>query len=93
MHQLIWNEYSDKFKGLPILILGNKQDVKEAMSMNLVGEIIQLSQMRNREWHFQPVCAKTGDGLYEAVDWITSENKRRVYEKNNDFNMHLSTKL
>ena len=28
--------------------------------------------MENRPWHIQACCAKTGDGLYDGLDWIAT---------------------
>jgi len=35
-----------------------------------VTDKLGLHAMRNRKWYIQAACAKTGDGLYEGLDWL-----------------------
>ena len=37
-----------------------------------VTDKLGLQQMRNRNWYIQSTCATTGDGLYEGLDWLSS---------------------
>ena len=53
-----------------ILVLANKQDVPNCMSLNEVMEKLQLSEIKDREWSVLPTCSLTGQGLEEAIDWI-----------------------
>lgn len=53
-----------------ILILANKQDVPNCMSLNEVMENLQLSEIKDHEWSILPSCSLTGQGLEEAVDWL-----------------------
>lgn len=53
-----------------ILVLANKQDLPNCMSLNDVMESLQLSEIKEREWSILPSCSLTGQGLEEAVDWL-----------------------
>ncbi|MBD3191324.1 MAG: GTP-binding protein [Candidatus Heimdallarchaeota archaeon] len=60
----------------PLLIVANKQDLPEALS---VSELIDkldldnLKKMGKRSWHIQPTIALTGEGVEEAIHWIAIE--------------------
>eukprot|EP01084_Bolivina_argentea_P227364 383989_1 len=69
----------DELRDAALLVLANKQDLPNAMSVNEVTEKLNLAQLRNRHWYCQSTCATTGDGLYEGLDWLSrtlSKNKR-----------------
>eukprot|EP00322_Chrysochromulina_rotalis_P020749 CAMPEP_0115848904 /NCGR_PEP_ID=MMETSP0287-20121206/11170_1 /TAXON_ID=412157 /ORGANISM="Chrysochromulina rotalis, Strain UIO044" /LENGTH=180 /DNA_ID=CAMNT_0003302847 /DNA_START=1485 /DNA_END=2027 /DNA_ORIENTATION=- len=68
---LMLNE--DQLSEAPLLILANKQDLPRAMSTAELTETLDLQQVRNRRWYIQATCATTGDGLYEALDWLSRE--------------------
>lgn len=55
-----------------ILVLANKQDLKNALSPLEVCEIMGLQQLRNRHWHIQGTCAPKGEGLLEGLDWLAN---------------------
>merc|ERR1711878_202632 len=58
-----------------ILVFANKQDLQEAMKPTEIQEKLGLSRIRDRNWHVQPACATSGDGLYEGLTWLTSNHK------------------
>ncbi|KAJ3055101.1 ubiquitinyl hydrolase 1 [Rhizophlyctis rosea] len=61
-----------------VAIILNKQDLPNAMSLKYFEEQLTPIMMRNKklpggegvEWSFNPVCALSGDGLYEVLDWL-----------------------
>ena len=55
-----------------ILILANKQDLPNCMSVTDVMESLQLSEIKDHEWSILPSCSLTGQGLEEAVDWFVA---------------------
>eukprot|EP01084_Bolivina_argentea_P106583 190692_1 len=72
----------DELKDAVVLVLANKQDLPNAMSVNEVTERLSLNKLRNREWFIQSTCATTGDGLYEGLDWLSntlSKKKKKKY--------------
>lgn len=68
----------DDLRGVPVLVLANKQDMHGAMSVKDVSQRLQMDRIRDRQWHVQGTCATTGDGLFEGLDWlaqVTSEKR------------------
>lgn len=61
----------DTLKGVPLLVLANKQDLG-VMSTIEISEKLDLISIRERKWHVQGACALNGEGLYEGLDWIFS---------------------
>jgi small GTP-binding protein len=59
-----------------ILVLANKQDLPNCLSLNSVMEGLQLSEIKDHEWSILPSCSLTGQGLEEAVDWIVQHLDR-----------------
>lgn len=60
----------------PLLIVANKQDLPEALSVSeLIDELDldNLEKMGKRSWHIQPTIALTGEGVEEAIQWIAIE--------------------
>eukprot|EP00005_Dracoamoeba_jomungandri_P003969 CAMPEP_0174259304 /NCGR_PEP_ID=MMETSP0439-20130205/8148_1 /TAXON_ID=0 /ORGANISM="Stereomyxa ramosa, Strain Chinc5" /LENGTH=176 /DNA_ID=CAMNT_0015343135 /DNA_START=21 /DNA_END=551 /DNA_ORIENTATION=- len=52
-----------------LLVLINKQDLPNAMSVAEVSHSLNLQSLK-RKWLAQPCCATSGDGLYEGFDWL-----------------------
>ena len=46
-----------------------------AMKPHEIQEKLGLTRICDRNWHVQPACATTGDGLYEGLAWLTSNHK------------------
>uniref|UniRef100_A0A0A9WU20 ADP-ribosylation factor 6 n=1 Tax=Lygus hesperus TaxID=30085 RepID=A0A0A9WU20_LYGHE len=61
-----------------ILVYANKQDVPDAMRPIEIQEKLGLTKVRDKNWHVQPSCAKTGDGLLEGLTWITENDPRKL---------------
>ena len=60
----------DELREAAVLVLANKQDLPQAMSVAEVTDKLGLHSMRNRKWYIQATCATAGDGLYEGLDWL-----------------------
>lgn len=61
----------------PVLILANKQDLKEAMDVAELSQTLMLHKVRNHDWHIQPSCAITGAGLLDGLGWIAQKLKTK----------------
>ncbi len=70
----------------PILIFANKNDKNNSMSVKEIEEKLKLNLLKVRSYHVQSTCATTGDGLFEGLDWLTEELKRRNYSSANQSN-------
>lgn len=55
-----------------VLILANKQDLPNAMSVAEVTDKLGMHSLRNRRWYTQATCATTGEGLFEGLDWLSA---------------------
>lgn len=53
-----------------VLILANKQDLPDAMTVMELTDALQLHAVKGKQWHVQPSCALTGEGLKEGLDWV-----------------------
>jgi len=68
MHRML-NE--EELRDAVLLCLCNKQDLPNAMCAAEVTDKLGLHSLRQRNWYVQSTCATTGDGLYEALDWLS----------------------
>ncbi|CAD6582454.1 MAG: hypothetical protein CYPHOPRED_002038 [Cyphobasidiales sp. Tagirdzhanova-0007] len=63
--------------GAAMLVLANKQDVRGCMNDVQISEGLDLTQLKDREWHIVACSALTGKGLAEGLDWLTLRLSRR----------------
>eukprot|EP01120_Amphizonella_sp_Union-15-10_P015507 TRINITY_DN79_c0_g1_i2.p1 TRINITY_DN79_c0_g1~~TRINITY_DN79_c0_g1_i2.p1 ORF type:complete len:181 (-),score=42.47 TRINITY_DN79_c0_g1_i2:62-604(-) len=67
----------DELREAVVLVLANKQDLPNAMSVAEVTDKLGLHSLRSRSWYIQATCATTGDGLYEGLDWLANSLKSK----------------
>jgi len=73
---------SDKqMEGVPLLVLANKADLPNAMSLAEVTDKLKLHSLRSRKWYIQLSCCATGDGLYEGFDWLSATLANKEWTK------------
>eukprot|EP01095_Lingulamoeba_sp_RSL-Kostka_P003606 TRINITY_DN1457_c1_g2_i2.p1 TRINITY_DN1457_c1_g2~~TRINITY_DN1457_c1_g2_i2.p1 ORF type:complete len:164 (+),score=38.65 TRINITY_DN1457_c1_g2_i2:201-692(+) len=60
-----------EFNNLKLLVLANKQDLVEAMTVDEVIELLSLNDLEI-DWNCFPCCAVKGEGLLEAFEWFYS---------------------
>merc|ERR1712004_750056 len=46
-----------------LLVLANKQDLPQAMSVDEVSQRLNLNSLKNRTWRIQGSCARNGEGI------------------------------
>lgn len=63
----------DELKDATILVFANKQDLPNALAVSEMTEKLGLHNLRGRKWYVQAACATQGTGLYEGLDWLSSE--------------------
>uniref|UniRef100_A0A7S4CBQ1 Uncharacterized protein n=1 Tax=Eutreptiella gymnastica TaxID=73025 RepID=A0A7S4CBQ1_9EUGL len=61
---------SQDLKDACVLIFANKQDLQNAMNTTELAQKLNLHHVKNHNWHMQPCCGLTGEGLYDGLDWI-----------------------
>jgi len=66
----------DELRDATLLVLANKQDLPNAMSVAEVTDKLGLHSLRSRQWYIQAACATSGDGLYEGLDWLSQALKK-----------------
>uniref|UniRef100_A0A803NR85 ADP-ribosylation factor n=1 Tax=Cannabis sativa TaxID=3483 RepID=A0A803NR85_CANSA len=69
LHRML-NE--DELRYATLLVFANKQDLPNAMSVSEITDKLGLHSMRQRRWYIQAACATAGQGLYEGLDWLSS---------------------
>merc|ERR1712013_181062 len=67
----------DELREATLLVFANKQDLPNALSASELTDKLGLHQIRNRSWYIQATCATSGDGLYEGLDWLSNELKKK----------------
>ncbi|XP_051140761.1 ADP-ribosylation factor 1-like isoform X2 [Andrographis paniculata] len=55
-----------------LLVFANKMDLPNAMKVPEITDILGLHSLRHRRWYIQGTCATSGQGLYEGLDWLSS---------------------
>jgi ADP-ribosylation factor protein 1 len=67
----------DELKNAVVLVYANKQDAPGAMNAKEIAQEMGLVEHRRHMWHVQEASARTGDGLYEGLDWLALALKSR----------------
>eukprot|EP01130_Rhizamoeba_saxonica_P014528 TRINITY_DN6361_c0_g1_i1.p1 TRINITY_DN6361_c0_g1~~TRINITY_DN6361_c0_g1_i1.p1 ORF type:complete len:201 (-),score=25.87 TRINITY_DN6361_c0_g1_i1:42-596(-) len=73
----------DELKDAVLLVLANKQDLPNAVSVSELSEALGLFNLRERIWNVQSTSAIHGSGLVDGLEWLSTAIKRR--KKNRDF--------
>lgn len=63
---------NDQMKVIPVLVLANKQDIPEAATAEEVAEKLKLIQLKTNPWRVQGTCATTGEGIFEAIQMLST---------------------
>ncbi|KAM4619283.1 ADP-ribosylation factor 4-like [Polymixia lowei] len=63
----------DELREAVLLVFANKQDLPNALSVGELTEKLGLQSLRSRTWYVQATCATQGTGLYEGLDWLSTE--------------------
>ena len=67
----------DELRDALLLVFANKQDLPNAMNAAEITDKLGLHSLRNRHWYIQATCATSGDGLYEGLEWLSNNLKRK----------------
>eukprot|EP00052_Salpingoeca_macrocollata_P012453 m.96664 g.96664 ORF g.96664 m.96664 type:complete len:392 (+) comp18487_c2_seq2:151-1326(+) len=61
-----------------VLVLANKQDLPNALSIADVVAALNLQELlKDRQWYCQATCATSGDGLFEGLEWLSNTLKEK----------------
>uniref|UniRef100_A0A8C1PL24 ADP-ribosylation factor-like protein 14 n=1 Tax=Cyprinus carpio TaxID=7962 RepID=A0A8C1PL24_CYPCA len=69
LHRMLAHE---ELQNASVLVLANKQDMKNSMSAAEISQSLTLGSLNARSWHVQACCALTGEGLPASLDWMRS---------------------
>lgn len=63
LNMVSFNSFSTQdLQNASVLVLANKQDMKNSMSAAEISQSLTLSSLTARSWHVQACCALTGEG-------------------------------
>lgn len=68
----------DDLKNAVILVLANKQDMPNALSVGELAKQLELQGLK-QTWHIQGTSATKGEGIYEGLDQLRAmlQNKKK----------------
>lgn len=72
---LMWILQSEEMAGVPVVVLANKQDVKDAQTPAQVASRMGLAELKDRKWFVQGISALTGTGILEAMEELARLTK------------------
>ncbi|CAG9314945.1 unnamed protein product [Blepharisma stoltei] len=58
-------------KSVAVLVLANKADLPNHMSINEIVNRLEIESIENKKWYVQAACAVSGDGLREGLEWLS----------------------
>jgi len=61
----------DQLRDTALLVYANKQDLPNALSVSEIADGLELRNIKNHKWFVQPSCARTKEGLYEGLEWLS----------------------
>jgi ADP-ribosylation factor protein 1 len=63
----------DENQKKPLLLYANKQDMEDSLSSEDITVRLGLTTIHSRPWMVQPCSAKTGEGIYEGLEWLSKK--------------------
>jgi len=66
---------------LPVLVMANKQDMLDALPSDKLVAALNLSAVRDREWHVQACSARDRRGVDEGFAWVLSHAVKGAKEE------------
>ncbi|CAG9803757.1 unnamed protein product [Chironomus riparius] len=70
-----------KRRRVPILLFANKMDCIDALSSVKIAAGLNLEKIENKPWQICSSNALTGEGLYNGVQWLTTQIRECHQEK------------
>jgi len=67
----------DELRDALLLVFANKQDLPNAMNASELTNKLGLPSLHQRQWYIQAACATSGDGLYEGLEWLSTNLRKR----------------
>ncbi|XP_065829665.1 uncharacterized protein [Oscarella lobularis] len=70
-----------KLKDAMLLVIANKQDLPNSLTVDEVTKKLDLGSITSHSWHIQGAVAINGDGLYEGLDWLCDQIRMKELKK------------
>ncbi|XP_062584187.1 ADP-ribosylation factor 1-like, partial [Saccostrea cucullata] len=70
---------SPEMRGVPVLVIANKQDLPGAMKVTEISDLMTLHKIASRDWFIQAASATNGEGIIESM--IKMDNMVKEYRE------------
>ncbi|KAI8910801.1 ADP-ribosylation factor family-domain-containing protein [Gorgonomyces haynaldii] len=67
----------DELRDALLLVFANKQDLPNSLNAPEITDKLGLHSLRTRPWYIQATCATNGEGLFEGLEWLSGQLKKR----------------
>ena len=67
----------EELKKASLLILANKRDLPNIVSIRELKERLGLHYIIDRPWSIQSACGVSGDGIYQGLEWLSNTLKNK----------------
>ena len=71
----------ERLKDAALLVFANKQDIPGALNTSELTNKLELDKYRNRQWFIQSICALTGEGLVDGLEWMANALQSKELNK------------
>lgn len=75
--ELMYMLREEELRNAVLLILANKQDIDGCMTLSEIHQVLGLDSLKNRTFQLFRTSAKKGEGLNEAMDWLSNALQAR----------------
>ncbi|KAF4530704.1 hypothetical protein B566_EDAN004945 [Ephemera danica] len=75
--ELVYMLEEEELKGAVLVVLANKQDIEGALSVAEVHQALGLDALKNRTFQIFKTSATKGEGLDQAMDWLSNALQNR----------------
>lgn len=70
LHKMLSEE---ELRDAVLLVFANKQDLPGACKTAEIVNALGLPSLRQRTWYIMSCCATNGEGLFEGLDWLSTQ--------------------
>ena len=67
----------DLLRNASVLVFANKQDLPNSLSVSEITSKVGLYNAKSRPWFVQSCVASRGEGIYEGLEWLSSQLKKQ----------------
>ena len=89
-HKMLCNPLVEK-DNVPVLILVNKSDQQGSLPHLQVSEMLDVRRIKDKSWNIFSTDGLTGEGLWDALDWLAHQLKSRVPSQQHELRRQRNT--